>query len=72
MNVMMKNENTGSFNIAPIIPKDKDTVIEFLLKFFFRDEPINIAMELIKEKQHLLIHIENVYTKLLNNGELKI
>lgn len=72
MSVTMKTENTRRFDIVPIVPEDKETVIEFMLKFFFLDEPINIAMELMKEQEYLLGHIERHYTKLFNNGELKI
>lgn len=68
----MKTENTPRFDIVPIVPDDEKIAIEFLLKFFFLDEPINVAMELIKEQDHLLGHIERHYTKLFNNGELKV
>lgn len=38
-----------SYSIVPITAKDKHTVAAFLRKFFFRDEPLNVAIQLLEE-----------------------
>jgi len=65
--VDMNSQNT--FNIFPITITDNNNVIEFLLKLFFRDEPLNVAMELTKEKDKAE-NLKNYSLKLLENGEL--
>lgn len=39
----------GSYSIVPITTNDKETVATFLRKFFFRDEPLNVAIRLLEE-----------------------
>ncbi|KAF0759514.1 dopamine N-acetyltransferase isoform X1 [Aphis craccivora] len=43
------NEAKFSYSIVPITAKDKHTVAAFLRKFFFRDEPLNVAIQLLEE-----------------------
>ncbi|XP_025423942.1 dopamine N-acetyltransferase-like isoform X2 [Sipha flava] len=46
------DENSGakySYSIVPITANDKQTVANFLKKFFFRDEPLNVAIQLLEE-----------------------
>lgn len=57
-------------NIVPIIMKDNSTVIEFLLKRFFADEPLNAAVNLMNEK-NIVETLKNHTLKLLYNGKLK-
>lgn len=38
-----------SYSIVPITANDKQTVATFLRKFFFRDEPLNVAIQLLEE-----------------------
>lgn len=38
-----------SYSIVPITATDKQTVAAFLRKFFFRDEPLNVAIQLLDE-----------------------
>lgn len=68
MNAAMKSEH--NFKVVPIIRKDEIIVIDFLLQFFIRDEPINSAMKLIKEKDIANI-FKNHLVGLFDNGELK-
>lgn len=59
----MKSEY--AFDVAILTVKDKNTVIEFLRKFFYEDEPLNASMELIKNKDAIK-NFENYYTRFLN------
>lgn len=64
------NETTQSkyaFNIVPITTKDYNAIVEFLLKFFIRDEPLNMAAELIKEKD--AGSLKNYLKRILDYGE---
>jgi len=56
-----------AFNIVPITTKDYNAVIEFLLKFFIRDEPLNMAAELIKEKD--AGRLKNYLKRIFHYGE---
>lgn len=58
------------FNILSIVVDDINTVMDFLLKLFFWDEPLNASLELMKEK-HVAEDLKNYSLNLLNNGELK-
>lgn len=53
------------FKIVPIIKNDEITVIEFLQKFFTRDEPLNAAINLIKEED---VAIRKYIIGLFDNG----
>lgn len=43
------NNAQRSYSIVPITANDKQTVAAFLRKFFFRDEPLNVAIGLLEE-----------------------
>lgn len=43
------NKPLYSYSIIPITSDDKETVAAFLRKFFFRDEPLNVAIQLLEE-----------------------
>lgn len=60
---------SGKCHIHPIIEKDYNTILEFLFKFFFRDEPLNAAVNLMNEKNIKDI-LKNHFIQLLDNGEL--
>lgn len=62
----MKSEY--AFKVIPIISKEEITVIEFLLQFFIRDEPLNASIELIKDKD-IAKNFKNYISELFNNGE---
>lgn len=57
------------YNVLPIVVDDIDTVMEFLFKLFFWDEPLNASLGLMKEK-HIDGDLKNYSLNLLNNGEL--
>lgn len=68
MSETMKFEN--SFNIFPVTLKDKNIVLEFLLKGFFSDEPINASVDLLKENgiEQILKNHTNI---ILDKGKYK-
>ncbi|VVC43653.1 Hypothetical protein CINCED_3A025131 [Cinara cedri] len=43
------NKPLCSYSIVPITSDDKETVAAFLRQFFFRDEPLNVAIQLLEE-----------------------
>lgn len=43
------NKAECSYTIVPITNNDKQTVATFLREFFFRDEPLNVAIGLLEE-----------------------
>lgn len=45
------NKADCSYSIVPITADDKQTVAAFLRKFFFRDEPLNVAIRLLEESE---------------------
>lgn len=57
------------YNIVPITANDNDTVIAFLLKRFFVEEPLNASVDLMNEK-HIAEILKNHTIRLLDNGEL--
>lgn len=67
MSAAIKSKYT--FNVVTITTeKDANTVIEFLMKFFFRDEPLNATMDLT-EDQNIVKDLRNYTMKILNEGE---
>lgn len=46
---MDETNEPRSYSIVPITADDKETVAAFLRKFFFRDEPLNVAIQLLEE-----------------------
>ncbi|CAH1713345.1 unnamed protein product [Aphis gossypii] len=59
------------FKVVPIIKNDEITVIEFLQKFFDRDEPLNAALNLRKKEDKESkedVAIRKYIIGLINNG----
>ncbi|XP_050540395.1 uncharacterized protein LOC126905042 [Daktulosphaira vitifoliae] len=51
-NSIVKSEKKeNSYSIIPISTNEKPDVAEFLRKFFFCDEPLNVAIKLLEEKE---------------------
>lgn len=69
MSVDEKPKN-GNFIIVPLIANDTNIVIEFLKKFFYHDEPLNVAVGLTQDESSAK-HFENYTLKLLDSGKLK-
>lgn len=64
------NKAQCSYSIVPITVNDKETVAVFLRKFFFRDEPLNVAIELLEETDSVT-KLENYCIGYLQYGELR-
>lgn len=63
------NETKYFFNIFPITNSvDKHSAMDFLKKYYFRDEPLNASIELLKERESI-IKLENFLGTYLHNGE---
>lgn len=65
------NEKKHSYNILPIADHDRHSVINFLKKYFFRDEPLNASKNLIKETESIK-ELEKYCDIYSQNGELFI
>jgi len=66
----MSEVNKRIYNIVPITTEDTNIVIEFLRKFFFRDEPLILAINMLEDIESLS-KLENYCFHFVNNGELK-
>lgn len=60
------------FHVVPAAAEDKNAVFEFLLKFFFRDEPLNSAAELMKDNSLVGDLRTHIMTILQNNGKSRL
>lgn len=60
------------YTIMPITNKDKDRVVSFLRKFFFRDEPLNVAIGLLDGANATCPELEEYCMKCIPDGELHI
>ncbi|KAL1451202.1 hypothetical protein WDU94_003486 [Cyamophila willieti] len=60
-----------TYNIVRLSPADADRVREFLVKTFFKDEPLNIAIGLMQDGQRCL-ELEEYCTMPLSQGKLQI
>ena len=68
------NEVAGektAYSIVPITKDDSEKVVHFLRKFFFRDEPLNIAIGLLDEPNSTCPELEEFCTNCIPNGECK-
>jgi len=63
------NKAPSSYSIVPITANDKETVAAFLRKFFFRDEPLNVAIQLLEETDSAT-KLENYCISYLQHGKL--
>ncbi|XP_026684195.1 uncharacterized protein LOC103515809 [Diaphorina citri] len=60
-----------NYSIVRLSPSDKDRVIAFLVKFFFHDEPLNIAVGLMQDGQRC-IELEDYCTTPLAQGKTNL
>jgi len=61
------DQTKRSYSIVPSTAKDKPTVAAFLRKFFFRDEPLNVAIQLLEETDSA-VKLENYCINYLQYG----
>jgi hypothetical protein len=57
------------FSIVQTTAEDKQIVIEFLRKFFFRDEPLILSIDMLEDIDSLA-KLENYCFQFVDNGEL--
>lgn len=60
------------YTIIPITNDVKDRVVNFLRKFFFRDEPLNMAVGLLDEPNANCTELEEYCLACIPNGKLFI
>lgn len=58
------------YTIVPITNKDVEKVVHFLRKFFFRDEPLNVAVELLDEPNATCQELEEYCVNCIPEGKL--
>lgn len=57
------------YKIVPLTEKDTDKVIHFLRKFFFRDEPLNVAIGILDESNTTCPELEEYCTSCISDGK---
>lgn len=68
MSVIMTPEYT--FEINSLTMDDKNIVLDFLSTFFYGDEPLNVAIQLVKEI-NAAEHLKSYILRWLSNGKFK-
>lgn len=66
---LIKMSELIKYDIAPITAEDEQVVITFLRKFFFRDEPLILGIDMLDDSDSLA-KLENYCFNFVNNGEL--
>lgn len=66
----MSEIDKNTYSINPTTAEDKQLVIEFLKKFFFRDEPLILGIDMLEDTDSLA-KLENYCFNFVDNGELK-
>lgn len=67
-NIEKTKKTKPFYSIILVTVNDRNTVVEFLRRFFLRDEPLNEAIRLWEEKDSEK-KIENYCTGYLRDGE---
>ncbi|XP_050549997.1 arylalkylamine N-acetyltransferase 1 isoform X1 [Spodoptera frugiperda] len=57
-----------AYHVRVITAKDKDRTIDFLRRFFFRDEPMNLAVNLLETPTSRCIDLEEYAASSLDQG----
>lgn len=60
-----------SYTIVPITSKEVDKVVQFLRKFFFRDEPLNVAVRLLEGPNSTCQELEEYCVNCIPEGRIK-
>uniref|UniRef100_A0A1B6EAE7 aralkylamine N-acetyltransferase n=1 Tax=Clastoptera arizonana TaxID=38151 RepID=A0A1B6EAE7_9HEMI len=56
------------YSIVPITNRDADRVVDFLRRFFFRDEPLNVAIDLIEDANSRCVELEEYCLTSVDEG----
>lgn len=67
-----ENPINPAYSIVPILNKDKDRIINFLRKFFFRDEPLNVAIGLLDEPTTTCPELEEFCVNCIPDGKTAV
>ncbi|CAH0727134.1 unnamed protein product, partial [Brenthis ino] len=57
-----------SYSLCKLTPEDKEQVIDFLRRFFFRDEPLNLTINLLDTPESRCIELEDYASSTLDDG----
>ncbi|KPI92474.1 hypothetical protein RR46_13695 [Papilio xuthus] len=57
-----------SYTLCRLSPADKDAVIDFLRRFFFRDEPLNQTINLLETPESRCLELEDYAVSTLHEG----
>ncbi|XP_026730350.1 dopamine N-acetyltransferase-like isoform X2 [Trichoplusia ni] len=57
-----------SYTIKKITPEDKERMLKFLRRFFFRDEPMNLAVNLLETPECRCLELEEYAASTLEDG----
>ncbi|XP_031341811.1 dopamine N-acetyltransferase-like isoform X2 [Photinus pyralis] len=63
-----KTPHSKLIHIRRITPADSDAVLEHLRKYFFRDEPLNLAVKLIEFPDSTCVELEEYSLKSIKEG----
>lgn len=66
----MSEVDKCTYSIVPTTAEDKQTVIEFLRKYFFRDEPLILSIDMLEDFDSLE-KLQNYCFNFVDNGELR-
>ncbi|XP_075232597.1 arylalkylamine N-acetyltransferase 1-like isoform X1 [Lycorma delicatula] len=63
-----EQENTSPYTISKISNRDADRVIDFLRRFFFKDEPLNVAVGLLDDPNSNCLELEQYCINSIPDG----
>ena len=55
-----------TYQVKPVLPPDHENVIDFLRRFFFRDEPLNVSVNLVDSEELTCSALEQFSRETLN------
>ncbi|XP_050344449.1 arylalkylamine N-acetyltransferase 1 isoform X2 [Nymphalis io] len=58
----------ASYTLRKLTSKDKEPVIDFLRRFFFRDEPLNLTINLLETPESRCLELEDYASSTLGDG----
>ncbi|XP_050677524.1 arylalkylamine N-acetyltransferase 1-like isoform X2 [Leptidea sinapis] len=68
LNLRPRTKSKHSYTIRRLSIKDKEPVIEFLRRFFFRDEPLNFTINLLDSPEGRCYELEEYAASTLEDG----
>ncbi|CAH4036795.1 unnamed protein product [Pieris brassicae] len=68
LNLRPRNISKPAYSLRKLTTSDKEPVIEFLRKFFFRDEPLNLTINLLETPESRCFELEDYAASTLQDG----